>query len=171
MDGVSVLKVQCTVDCSDFDFLTIWSITSRIWMQSEILRHFYNRQAFYKLFRAIFASKFAKSVNMRRKKRWAKFSLGINLMLISNRLKKFEKKFSYKSYRPKMFAHSNQTKNFFVDTYFRMNFLASFQQIQNHHRFLCSLIPLLKSVKNKNNYLGLEALVANFEDKNYRAKQ
>jgi hypothetical protein len=75
-------------------------------MHSEILRHFYNRQAVSCDLRL----KICKKCLYEAKKRWAKFSLGINLMLISNRLKKFEKKSSYKSYWPKMFAHSNQTK-------------------------------------------------------------
>jgi hypothetical protein len=123
-------------------------------MQSEILGHFYNRQAFYKLFRAIFASKFAKIVYMRQKKIGQNTFLGINLLLIANRLKKFEKSTPKKVMGQKSLHTVIKLKNFFVDNLFRMKFLASFQQIQNRHRLLCSLIPILKSVKKKNNLFG-----------------
>ncbi len=60
----------CEVESSNFDFLKNIEYKKRRWMQKLIMKHIYNRQiffVFFELFRAILASKLAKSANMTQK--------------------------------------------------------------------------------------------------------
>jgi hypothetical protein len=82
----------CSLDCSDFSFLTKWSITNPIWMKTGILGPFITDVfSSFKPFHAILASRLVKSDYVG-KNVFGKFNTcDKKRMVIWNRLKKLKK--------------------------------------------------------------------------------